>query len=157
MRTPRGEERVGGGELRERQAGTDGSGARTAAGREPVSAGATVVTRHVHERGSVTAELAVGLPAVVIVLVAVLVLAASALTQLRCADAARAGARAAAIGEDTSEVRATATRVAGSGAQVAVGREGEWVTVSVSAAVTGTSLRAGPLVARASAVARVEP
>jgi hypothetical protein len=118
-------------------------------------------TREAHhgarEQGSVTAELAVALPAVVLVLVAVLVLAASAVTQLRCADAARAGARAAAIGEDASAVRSTAARVAGEGAQIAVAHDGDWVTVSVSAAVVSEGLRTGPLVARASAVAWVEP
>lgn len=109
------------------------------------------------DRGSVTAELAVALPAVLLVLVAVLVLTTAAVTQLRCADAARAGARAAAIGEDTEGVRATVARVAGPGADVTVAREGEWVTVAVSAAVAGEGLRAGPLVARARAVAWVEP
>lgn len=109
------------------------------------------------DRGSVTAELAVALPAVVLVLVAVLALTAVAVTQLRCADAARAGARAAAIGEDADGVRATVARVAGPGADVAVAREGDWVTVSVSAAVTADGLGPGPLVARASAVAWVEP
>lgn len=109
------------------------------------------------DRGSVTAELAVALPAVVLVLVAVVVLAASALTQLRCADAARAGARAAAIGDDEAGVRATAARVAGAGADVSVVRTGDWVTVSVSDAVVSSGLRTGPLVARASAVAWVEP
>ncbi|MBB2922379.1 TadE family type IV pilus minor pilin [Cellulomonas cellasea] len=109
------------------------------------------------ERGSVTAELAVALPAVVLLLVAVLVLVASALTQLRCADAARAGARAAAIGDDESGVRATAARVAGPDADVTVARSGDWVTVSVSDAVVSRGMRTGPLVARASAVAWVEP
>lgn len=109
------------------------------------------------ERGSVTAELAVALPAVVLVLTAVLVLAASALTQLRCADAARAGARAAAIGDDESGVRAVVARVAGPDADVSVVRSGDWVTVSVSDAVVSGGLRTGPLVARASAVAWAEP
>ncbi|MGO2180660.1 MAG: hypothetical protein ACTH5I_18920, partial [Cellulosimicrobium funkei] len=44
------------------------------------------------ERGAVTAELAVALPAVVLVLVVVLTLAAAAGAQMRSADAARAAA-----------------------------------------------------------------
>ncbi|WP_456847646.1 TadE/TadG family type IV pilus assembly protein, partial [Cellulomonas sp. P5_C6] len=51
------------------------------------------------DRGSVTAELAVGLPAVALLLVAVLTVGAAAVAQTRCTDGARAGARAAALGE----------------------------------------------------------
>ena len=43
------------------------------------------------DRGSVTAELAVGLPAVVLLLVALLTVASAAIAQTRCTDAARAG------------------------------------------------------------------
>ena len=109
------------------------------------------------DRGSVTAELAVGLPAVVLLLVALLAIASTAIAQMRCTDAARAGARAAALGEPDGEVVATARRLAGADASVAVSRSDEWVTVEVSAAV-GPGLWGGsPLRARATAVARAEP
>lgn len=109
------------------------------------------------ERGAVTAELAVALPAVVLVLVAVLTLAAAAGAQMRSADAARAGARAAAIGEDDAVVRSTAQHVAGDGARVSVRRGDPWVEVTVSTPVVGGWLSSAPLRADGSAVARVEP
>ena len=105
------------------------------------------------ERGSVTAELAVGLPAVVLVLVLVLGVAAAGMTQMRCADGARAAARAAALGADAPAD--DARRVAGGGARVVVARDGPWVSVTVSADVVG--LPGGRLRASGTAVARVEP
>lgn len=107
------------------------------------------------DRGSVTAELAVGLPAVALLLVALLTVASAAIAQTRCSDAARAGARAAALGEPDATVVETARRVGGEGAAVAVSRAGGWVTVDVSAAVG--SWRGSPVRAHAAAVARVEP
>ncbi|WP_225755040.1 TadE family type IV pilus minor pilin [Actinotalea sp. Marseille-Q4924] len=109
------------------------------------------------ERGAVTAELALALPAVVLVLAVVLATVAAGAAQLRCADAARAGARAAAIGEDHAEVRAVARRVAGDRAVVEVGQEAEWVTVVVSTTVPGAWFTGGRLTVRGSATAWVEP
>ncbi|WP_456788883.1 TadE family type IV pilus minor pilin [Cellulomonas sp. P5_C5] len=109
------------------------------------------------DRGSVTAELAVGLPAVVLLLVALLTVASSAIAQTRCTDAARAGARAAALGEPDAAVTATARRLAGEDASVAVTRGGQWVTVEVSSAVVSGSWGTAGLRARATAVSRVEP
>ncbi|MFI2753579.1 TadE family type IV pilus minor pilin [Cellulomonas sp. P22] len=109
------------------------------------------------ERGSVTAELAVALPAAVVLLVAVLVLAVAATTQLRCADAARAGARSAALGEDTATVSAVVTRLAGERAEVDVVRDGTWVTVSVRSVSTAGGLHLDPVQVGATATARVEP
>ncbi|ROS76578.1 TadE family type IV pilus minor pilin [Cellulomonas sp. PhB143] len=103
-----------------------------------------------------TAELAVALPAVVVVLVAVLALGAGATAQMRCADAARAAARAVAVGEDAATVDATVSRLAGSGASRRTSEDGDWVTVVVRAPVVG-GMELGPLEARAEAVARVEP
>lgn len=109
------------------------------------------------DRGSVTAELALALPAVTMLLATVLVLGSAAIGQLRCADAARAGARAAALGEPAAQVAAVAAHLAGDGAIVAVDRDGGWVTVTVSSPVGAGPLGGGPLRARASAAARVEP
>jgi hypothetical protein len=105
----------------------------------------------------VTAELALGLPAVVLVLAVVLVTVAAGAAQLRCADAARAGARAAAIGEAPAEVRAAAGRVAGEGARVTIRPDGEWVTVEVSTTAPGAWFTGGRLTVRGSATAWVEP
>jgi len=116
-----------------------------------------VRSRDDRERGAVTAELAVALPAVVLVLVVVLTLAAAAGAQMRSADAARAAARAAAIGEDDATVRATALRVAGDDATVGVTRADPWVEVRVTTPVVGGWLSGSPLRASGEAVAWVEP
>lgn len=107
------------------------------------------------DRGSVTAELAVGLPAVVLVLVVVLVVAAAGIAQLRCADGARAGARAAALGSD--DAADDARHVAGESARVVITTSAGWVTVTVSSDVGGLPFGGGPLRASATATARVEP
>ena len=109
------------------------------------------------ERGSVTVELALALPAVALLLAAVLVLTSAAVGQLRCADAARAGARAAALGEPLDQVRAVAARVAGGAAAIVIDTHAGWVTVSVSRAVVAGPFAGAPLRAHASASARVEP
>ncbi len=111
----------------------------------------------VRDRGTVTAELALGLPAVVGLLLVVLVLSAAATSQLRCSDAARAGARAAALGEDTAAVVRIADRLAGAGATVHVDRAADWVTVTVRRPVATGPLGGTGLVAQGRATARVEP
>ena len=72
------------------------------------------------QRGSVTAELALTLPAVVLVLLLVITLGAASVTQLRCTDAARAGARAAALGHSHAQVHQIVTDRAGADAQVQI-------------------------------------
>ena len=108
------------------------------------------------DRGSVTAELAVGLPAVVLVLVAVLLIAAAAVTQVRCTDAARAAARAAALGEDSAAVAAIVDDLAGEDARISVADDGAWVRVTVTAPVA-TGWLSGSLSARAEFAVPVEP
>jgi Flp pilus assembly protein TadG len=110
--------------------------------------------RRARDRGTVTAELAIVLPAVVLVLVVAMTTAGAALAQVRCADAARAGARVAALGDDLPRVRSAVGEVAGAGAAVEVRRAGDWVIVRVERALTS---RWGPLVAAAEARAWVEP
>ncbi|MFC7026016.1 TadE family type IV pilus minor pilin [Promicromonospora thailandica] len=114
------------------------------------------MARRESERGTVTAELAVGLPAVVLVLVAVLTLAAASTAQMRALDAARAGARAVAIGEQEPAVRAVVARVGGPGAEMSLSHEGRWVRVTVTRPVAGDGAF-GPLRATGSATAWVEP
>ena len=67
----------------------------------PVSAGRPTLGR---QAGMVTAELAVALPALVLVILAAVSGVAVVWTQLRCADAAAAAARLAARGESASTV-----------------------------------------------------
>ncbi len=84
------------------------------------------------ERGSVTAEFAVVVPAVIlVVLLVVTTLSASAL-QVRLEHGAAQGARLAARGESGERVHAAVIAVAG-GAAVAVRDEGDLVCVGATA------------------------
>jgi hypothetical protein len=98
-----------------------------------------------------------GLPAVVLALVLVLVVASAAVAQVRCTDAARAGARAAALGEDSATVAAIAADLAGDGAQVAVQESDGWVHVEVSRPVATGWWGIGSLTATASFAVPIEP
>lgn len=98
-----------------------------------------------------------GLPAVVLALVLVLVVASAAVAQVRCTDAARAGARAAALGEDAASVAAIVADLAGDGAQVAVGEAEGWVHVEVSRPVAAGWWGIGSLSATASFAVPMEP
>lgn len=87
------------------------------------------------ERGSVTAETAVLLPVLLVVLGAALGVLACVAAQLRCVDAARGAARAAARGDGEAVVRATGQRLAPPGARVVVTTGGDTVQVAVTAQV----------------------
>lgn len=86
-------------------------------------------------RGAVTAEIAAALPALVFVVAAAVWVVAIALAQLRCADAAREAARAAARGDSPAVVSELAEAAGPDGATVRVRVEGDLVTVEVSAKV----------------------
>jgi len=94
-------------------------------------------------RGAVTAEFAVALPAVVLLLGLLLAGSAAGLTQLRLEEAARAGARALARGEDAAAVGGIVRQLAGDSALAAVASDGVWLSVTVSGTVSGA---VGPLV-----------
>ena len=119
-------------------------------------------------RGVVTAEFAVALPAVLLLLALLLAGSAAGVTQLRLEEAARAGARALARGEDAAAVDVIVRRLAGASAASAVASDGGWLSVTVSGKVPGAvgSLLPWTLTARAwtrgetsgpSAAARVPP
>lgn len=80
----------------------------------------------------VTAEFAVALPAVIIVLALALGALAAATDQLRCVDAARVGARAAARGDTQVSIQQVTRRAAPQGSSVSV-RGDRTVTVTVTA------------------------
>lgn len=88
------------------------------------------------QRGSATAELAVVLPSMVLVLAVLVWVIAVASMQLRCVEAARAGARAAARGEADAAI---ARRARGStglrDAEVRIRRRAGEVSVEVRAAM----------------------
>lgn len=114
---------------------------RTGRARSPVRPG--------RDRGAVTAEAAMVIPALVafaVVLVWALVAAAD---QIRCVDAARAGARAAARSEPAAAVLDTARAAAPRRARVEVERSGELWRVRVEAPTPGP----GPLTLTLSAEA----
>src|ERR671914_1984695 len=92
------------------------------------------------ERGSVTAEIAVALPALVLVIAVALWGVSTTGAQVACVDAARAGARAAARGEPLPAVRAAALRGAPSGARVAMRRDGDLTAVEVSVVLRAPAL-----------------
>lgn len=89
------------------------------------------------DAGMVTAELAVAIPAVVLVLAMGLAALGAVIDQVRCVDAARLAARAAARGDPLSEVRALAVRAAPVGAQVSIGAARGEARVVVTATTGG--------------------
>jgi hypothetical protein len=85
--------------------------------------------------GFVTAETAVSIPALVVVLVVALVAVGASAAQLRCAAAAREAARALARGESVQTARAAALSAAPPGAGVTMQRSGDLLRVMISAPV----------------------
>ncbi|MFE9765050.1 TadE family type IV pilus minor pilin [Streptomyces sp. NPDC005808] len=89
------------------------------------------------DRGFVTAEAAVVLPALVLVAMSLVWALLAASAQIQCQDAARAGARAAARQDSPDAVLTTTRRAAPRGARVEVSREGDLVRVTVTASAPG--------------------
>ncbi|MET3810189.1 TadE family type IV pilus minor pilin [Arthrobacter sp. UYEF3] len=90
-----------------------------------------------------TAEFAVALPAVLLVLGLLLAGSAAGITQLRLEEAARSGARALARGEDAASVGGIVRRLAGDSVRATVAADGGWLSVTVSGTVSGS---VGPLI-----------
>ncbi len=106
----------------------------------------------------VTAEAALALPVLVLVLAGAVAAVAVLGAQLRCVDAAREGVLAAARGEDAATVRSLVEGIAPDGARVRVdGPEGDRVSVTVTAQVTPLGAVPWSVRVSASAVARPEP
>lgn len=106
------------------------------------------------ERGSFTAELAAGLPALMLLLVAGLTAVNAVGVRVSCVDAAREAALAAARGETGT---AAGSRYAPEGAEVTVTVTGDRVTATVRAPVRTLGARLPRLVVSGEAVAAVEP
>ncbi|XAS66824.1 TadE family type IV pilus minor pilin [Micrococcaceae bacterium Sec5.7] len=107
-------------------------------------------------RGAVTAELAVVLPAVLLLLALLLAGSAAGVTQLRLEEAARAGARALARGESAGAVDGIVRTLAGASASAAVVADGEWLRVTVSDRAGGPFGSTVPWTLTARASARAE-
>lgn len=110
------------------------------------------------DRGAITAETAVALPALVFVLVIGVWGVTAVGAQVACIDAARAGARAAARGEPVAAVRAEVSRAAPQGASVEIHRDPQLtrVVVHVTVGPPGAAVFP-PLMLRAQATAATEP
>jgi hypothetical protein len=92
------------------------------------------------DAGMVTAEFAVALPALVLVVLAALGGVAVMTAQLRCVDAADVAARMAARGDATALVRDAAMSGAPGGAQLEVVKAGTLVTATVRAHLSAPGL-----------------
>lgn len=103
-----------------------------------------------------TAEVAVALPSLILLLALLLGAATAGLTQLRLEEAARAGAREVVRGEPTEQVQATVRKLAGPQSLLEVAERGAWTTVTVGSRVSlpGVDFLGWDL--SASATARVE-
>jgi Flp pilus assembly protein TadG len=88
------------------------------------------------EAGMVTAETAVVLPVLLLVLAGAVAAVVVVGAQLRCVDAAREAARAAARGDTAAAVVQVAQGAAPDGAVTDVGGDGDTVRVTVSAIVS---------------------
>jgi hypothetical protein len=106
------------------------------------------------DRGQFTAELAAGLPALLLLLLAGLTAVVAVSTRLQCLDAAREGAIAAARGESGT---AAAAGEAPPGATISVATAGATVTAAVSAPVRVLGGHLPQITVRATAVAAREP
>lgn len=84
------------------------------------------------ETGTVTAELAVALPLAVFVAALLLSAVSMGVDQIRCVNAARAGSRELARGEDLEVAKRAATTAAPRGARVSLGSAADLVSVTVA-------------------------
>jgi len=105
------------------------------------------------DRGSFTAELAAGLPALLLLLLAGLTAVNAVSTQASCLHTAREVALAAARGADSAD----GERAAPPGAEVSVSVDGDRVQATVRAPVRALGGRLPKITVLATAVAAVEP
>ncbi|WP_247827099.1 TadE family type IV pilus minor pilin [Arthrobacter antioxidans] len=103
-----------------------------------------------------TAEVAVVLPALVVLLALLLATAHVGTVQLRLEEAARAGAREVMRGESSASVQQTVRRLAGDNATAHIASAGEWTTIEVRARVEGPLVELMDLELHASAAGRKE-
>ncbi|WP_285702130.1 TadE family type IV pilus minor pilin [Actinomadura sp. NBRC 104412] len=110
------------------------------------------------QRGMVTVEIAVALPALVLVTALGIWGVTAASIKLACLDAARSGARAAARGESLVSVRALVARSVPAGATIRIARDSGTSRVEIDAPVKGpVAADLPPLVIRVRATAVTEP
>lgn len=110
--------------------------------------------RRGRDRGSFTAELAVGLPALMLLLFAGLTAVNAVSTKAQCVDAAREAALATARGEGGV---AAGQRAAPPGATISIATAGDTVTATVRAPVRAIGSGVSVTTVTTTAVAAVEP
>ena len=110
--------------------------ARGSPGGRGVTSAAAATGRNAKDGGAVTAEIAAALPALILVVIAAVWTLSLGLMQLRCADAAREAARAAARGDDPVVVRQVAEAVAPAGAEVDIVERDGLIIVEVAVKVS---------------------
>ena len=108
------------------------------------------------ERGSVTAEFAVVLPAVAVILAFLLAGAAAGAAQLNLEKAAQAAVRQLGRGESEATAVRTVRAIAGDGAALAAGTSDDWVTVQVTKRLPGPFPGIGGWTLEAEATSPVE-
>ncbi|MEV6349817.1 TadE family type IV pilus minor pilin [Actinoplanes sp. NPDC051851] len=106
------------------------------------------------DRGSFTAELAAGLPALMLLLFAGIAAVSAVTARMQCLDAAREAALAEARGEPGGSV---AARIAPAGAGIRLGGDAESVTATVSVRVSVLGTHLPGIDVEGSAVAAREP
>lgn len=106
------------------------------------------------DRGSFTAELAAGLPALILLVVVGVAAVQAATTKAQCVDAARDAALAAARGEAGEDA---ARRAGPAGATVSITVDGDVVTATVRAPLRTLGVPFRPITIEAVAMAAVEP
>lgn len=111
---------------------------------------------HGNDRGTVTAEIAVALPALALVLALSLGSVAAAAAQVACTDSARVAARALARGDDPYTARELAQQTAPREATVVLSTDAEHAQVEVHAPVQLGPLPSG-LTVSGQAVTPLEP
>ncbi|WP_313814106.1 TadE family type IV pilus minor pilin [Glutamicibacter sp.] len=87
------------------------------------------------DRGSSTAEFAVLLPSIALMVSLLLCFGVLGMQQIRVQQAAGAMARELARGEDTGTARASGARLAGEGASFSLSTGGEYSTVTVAKSI----------------------
>jgi Flp pilus assembly protein TadG len=109
------------------------------------------------DRGSATAETALALPALVVLVAAGMTAIMVGSAQLRCIDAAREAARAVARGEPAGRVREIANQAAPTGARTDIATTGDLITVTTSAEVHPISGLLPAIVVRGRVITLAEP
>ena len=95
------------------------------------------------DSGQATAELAVAIPSLVLVLVLAIWVVSAVSVQAQCAEAARVGARAAARGETDDIVRSWSRRIVPRNAETSVTHGRDVVVVQVRCGVRATGILTG--------------